>query len=331
VTSLRCSVAAWAPIVSIAQTTSSSLSTLLTSPAGAFTAGWVIFGGILKVFKEVEDHLSADGKQTIAIWLLYAPEASVKHAENWPRTFSKIFDRTFGEHAISPTRFYRSFVMAAVTTLAVFAIWGLVHFGQFRSYWRATPYPFVEYLVPLIAVGWPTTYISVLKSGWLLRWLARRKLQTRGIVIVFADVLITVAIALAAYRFYAFLSHELRESLHASGHGWLIQQIVGQRSGTTVADDLLPSTFMTFDLNAKPGYAPLIAILYASYFTSAWALTYAVAGLLLRTASRLQGPFSALVSWLDIENKPVRAIGIVVASLTMVCFWMTEFVRRLAT
>jgi hypothetical protein len=304
---------------------------LLTSPTGAFVAGCGIFWGLLKIFKAVEENLSADGKQTIAIWLLYAPEVPAKHADNWPRMFSTIFDRTFGEHARSRKRFYRSFLMAAVTSLAVFAIWGLAHFGQLRSYWRATPYPFVEYVIPLVAVGWPTTYISVLKSGWLLRWLARRELQTRAIVIVIADVLVTVAIALAAYRSYALLSHELRESLYASGHGWFIQQIVGQRSGTTVADDILPSTFMTFDLNAKPGYAPLIAILYASYLTSAWALTYAVAGLLLRTARRLEGPFTALVSWLDIENRPVQAIGMVVAALITVCFWVTELVRRLAT
>jgi hypothetical protein len=84
-----------------------TITKLINSPPGVLLAGGVLAGVVWKFFERVEAILNEDTKLEIAVWLLGRKKLSPAF-QNWPGTFTKIFNRVFGPKHLSWKCFWRT-------------------------------------------------------------------------------------------------------------------------------------------------------------------------------------------------------------------------------
>ena len=67
---------------------------------------------------------------------------------------------------------------------------------------------------------------------------------------------------------------------------------------------------------------------YPAFFTSIWLWLYAVSGFLLKAARRFDLGFQWFNSKLDVEKKPLQAIGLVSGAIVAVVYWSFALVAH---
>src|SRR5579864_2007843 len=97
-----------------------TITNIINSPPGVLAAGGVLAGIVWKFFERVENVLSENTKLEIAVWLLGRKNLS-RTFQNWPDTFTKVFDRVFGTSHFSWRCFYRS-VLASFAFAVLVAV-----------------------------------------------------------------------------------------------------------------------------------------------------------------------------------------------------------------
>ena len=123
-----------------------------------FAVGGGLFYGIQKLFKEVEEKLTDDTKLQIAIWLVGVN--TTRTVENWPVTFTKMFDRVFGRQHVTWKCFWRSSI-ASYSALFVSGIVG-AFFTKYNLFKQLAIAP--EFLVTALLGNVFTDYISLLQT-----------------------------------------------------------------------------------------------------------------------------------------------------------------------
>lgn len=97
------------------------------SPAIDLAVGGGLFYGVLKFFKTVEELLTPDTRRSIADWLNRINPS--KPSENWPKTFTGIFDSVFGAKHLS----WRCFARSSVASIAIFVSCAVVQLLRDRT------------------------------------------------------------------------------------------------------------------------------------------------------------------------------------------------------
>jgi hypothetical protein len=289
------------------------LPTGLTALGTRFGVGLGLFYGAVKFFDLVGDRLNEDTRLEIAVWLLGVKTA--ERVQNWPETFTKVFDRLFGTRHLSWKCFWRSCV---ITYLALL-IGGLVYSPELLSFYIP---PFVglvttilQLLFLLIVAGLILLctnalpdYVSLLKSRYLLRFMASQRSFIVMSLLVLFDVLLTLTIGAAGIdlglRFTNFISGG--RPTEALTIRWLIGMYTHPFSLSRMAQE------------GRPEYPMLI---FPAFFTIIWTLLYASSGFLLKTARRFDVGFEWFNRHMDIEKKPLQSIGIVAGVIVAVVYW----------
>lgn len=200
---------------------------------------------------------------------------------NWPDMFSNIFDRVFGERHLSLKCFLRSSV-ASLVTVAIFTLLNST---------RALPWTVIA-SVAFISLF--PNYLSLLETRFVLRWMSRKPSVARNLLGVAIDVIATIVIALAL----GLLSVEF----------WVA---IIERTGlvyTGIAIAMVWSNLL------------VASVVFTSAWASVWLWLYAFSGFGLRALQRLRFPGDWLKSVLDIDNKPIRSLGVVSMILVTVCY-----------
>lgn len=145
---------------------------LLNKPPGQLAAGGVLFGAVFGFFKKVEELLKDSTKVEIARWLrvknLEADLLAVE-AENWPKTFTVIFDRVFGNKHLS----WKCFLRSAAFSLVI----GSVTLLQYRDIYTvssSTEALILSWMVVLITfANVLPDYISLVETRLILSFMSR--------------------------------------------------------------------------------------------------------------------------------------------------------------
>jgi hypothetical protein len=90
---------------------------LINSPPAQLAAGAVLAGTVWKVFERTENLLSGTTKFEVAVWLVGLDLG--KKVINWPSTFSRVFDRVFGERHLSWKCFGRSCLTSFISVVVL--------------------------------------------------------------------------------------------------------------------------------------------------------------------------------------------------------------------
>ncbi len=298
------------------------------SPPGLLTAGGVLAGITWKFFEKVESILSDQTKLEIAGWLRGVDVE--KKVEPWPETFAKVFDRVFGTRHLSWRCFWRSSV-ASVLSVVLVCLFLFAHNPiYFKVIWgNFLAYP-VVWLTCMVVANVIPDYLSLLETRWVL---SRMRITSISAQLVrfarWATLLLLLDIAVT----YLIADLASRSASHLTG--WLYG-IVRKR--------WVDSILQADDRAISPGFVGLVVItasfrlqiiidflenyggriwlwVYPAFFTSIWLWLYVSAGFLVKTARRFQICFDFFNRKVDIEKKPLSAIGLVAGALVAVAYW----------
>jgi hypothetical protein len=220
-----------------------TISKIINSPPGQLAAGGVLAGIVWKFFERVEAVLKDDTKLEIAVWLLDRKKMSPTF-QNWPETFTKVFDRVFGEKHLSEKCFNRSLlasmIVAGITWFYLVATgsspfadsmkFAVGKEGIVRTWsWHAVLIGFMGLTNVL------PDYVSLLGTRYFLFLTSRAKTGTMVAAFVIGDMIVSLVIAFGpSYAVYTLLFADLERAVtlgvesHRLEHVWLMA------NGTTV-------------------------------------------------------------------------------------------------
>lgn len=290
---------------------------LIQSPPGQLAAGGVLAGIVWKCFEHVESVLTDATKFEIAVWLV---GLNAEEKVPWPETFAKVFDRVFGEKHLSWKCFWRSSAISLVLSFILLIV-------RNRSY-----LPHLPSRGFLLAMQLP---ISNILPDYLCLLVTRNCLRLPTFshaVWVQMSVLACDAIFTVYFLQLSFLV-SLLTSL------WAVELLAGFKPFADLFvryyhGDLLYSgeEMMRFHLPMLSNpvlwmrdfwfhllQAPYLYI--GGLFALLWVVLYVGSGTLLKAAKRFDIGFQWFNSKVDIERKPLSAIGLVAGALVAIVYW----------
>lgn len=283
-----------------------------------------ILTGVLILFEKAEDNVKLKTKRAISRWLLNLdPPGAVA---GWPATFEGVFDSVFGERLISWRCFRRSCVASLVSVIIVTLVWGAMHPRDFRTLFLVgvTPLRMGFFSIAFIIANLIPDYISLVESRLVIRLMRRGTSWISTTAYLLLDVGLTALIASVGVRgivelivlyFYALL---YRIVTYSAVQDWIV--------GLTFSYQNLAHFFsgvLTFYYSHWI-FPPFGIFFYSAFFTSVWVWLYALSGATVKLANYLGLGLTHLRTVLDIENKPLRCIGLVTDGLIL-CFLSIQY------
>jgi hypothetical protein len=258
--------------------------------------------------KEVEEKLTDDTKLQIAIWLVGVN--TTRTVENWPVTFTKMFDRMFGRQHVTWKCFWRSCI-ASYSALFVSGIVGafLTKYNLFKHLVIAP-----EFLVTALLGNVFTDYISLLQTRTFLALMNRSSKSHIYVILLVLDALITYSIACIglALSSSAIMIYILWHYNTLADRSIILPYL---RTVWRVIDVAVLSgaLFKSLQMNTM--------FIAPAFFTSIWLWLYAGSGFLLRTARHFDLGFMWFSGKFDIEQKPLQSIGLVAGTVCALAYW----------
>jgi hypothetical protein len=268
-----------------------SITKILESPIAQFTIGLGVFYGVQKFFKEVEEKLNADAK--VEIWMWLAEPHAADAVRRWPDTFTRTFDVVFGTRHLSWRCFSRSCIASAVLATAFYIFPSpAIRFDRWYQ-WALFP-------LQLLLLNALPDYVSLLETRSVLRWMSRSKSRLVWLFGILIDLWATLYIA-SVPAVLIILSES---------SAWDRQQLLGWK---------LLWAMPILGLFDTPQNR---FVVFPAFFTTAWVWLYALSGYAIIAARRLD----AVVRWmnrrLDVEAKPLQAVGLIAAVLSTLVYWV---------
>ncbi len=275
------------------------------------TTGLIIGGVLLAMAWKADDAISLQFKRDLSLWLAGLDPAAVDHTmQRWPAHFAALFDRVFGNKHLSWRCAFRSSIASFVAFLLCTPIFLQAAPGEWA--YLLTEVGGWDTLIRLGIVGAIANllpdYVSLLETRWVIQrmqrtpsiaaqagWLLLDFVATAAIFFLFVGI-VTAAIPNDSWRLI-------------SVNIWLDFELGG--SGLDFIADLVRLSLLS------PVSAPetrLLAIpVWTTYFTTVWVWLYFLAQFLVRLAIPLRRALGSLQYALPIEQRPLRAVGLVMA------------------
>lgn len=294
--------------------TITSVTEFLTKPPARFLAGCALFAIVVKFFSSVEGVLSDDSKLEIAVWLLDLKTA--KKIQSWPTTFAKIFDRVFGERHLS----WRCFWGSSIASYCSLLIIVLMASRELRDLVGKLPQPRGPQFWPLFLMNSIfgnilPDYVSLLKARYLIGLMGKTNGMLARTSLFVLEIVLTCTIG--------FVGALLGTTIH-----WglsLLSSEMGWNARVTMFRHMLPAIPKTVAtvVMSKGGLTYGVAVLffYPAFFVSWWVTSYYIAGMLIIAARRFDIGLGWLTAKVDIEHKPLSAIGYAAGAIVALIWW----------
>ena len=258
-------------------------------------SGLTVFGivtGTAKSFDWLDGMLSDKGRKSIAQWLMNEP-GDASH-DSWAAVFPYLIDRVFGPRVLSIRFFFRSCVASVIAILVVSAMmYGVV--WRVRD-WNFLWYTEIKLLICSIGSNMLPDYWSLVLSRAIVRMMEKRPKPGAIAALLVLDTALTVCIGLASANLGLYILVR---------GGIPLKKLLG---------NLLEVSFLREATLHEAGLAGTLIIFmrilfYSSFFTSVWVWLYVASGVLVKTLQRGRLVWRNISPYLDIENRPLRAMG----------------------
>jgi len=262
--------------------------------------GSIIFiaAAVAKTFDWFDGMVSDEARQALSSQLKKVP--SDDRIDSWASIFPRLIDKVFGDSAWSWKFFARSCLASLIAVALIFAVYA-------RSHPLAHKYPVwlqksagemalldaASFLSRAIVLNFLPDYLSLLVSRTIVRMMAKAPTTTRIFRLLILDTVFTAAISfLAIYVVYL----AIKEIVTGSP-----MQLSGFYSGAiTSLDDIW--RILAFRRLASVYF-------YSAFFTSVWVWLYVLSIYVIRAAHRLRFVWAKITPYLDIDKRPLVAVG----------------------
>jgi hypothetical protein len=271
-----------------------------------FGIGAAVFFSVLKFFEEIEKSLSAETKLEIAVWLLRIPG---KTAESWRSIFPKIFNMVFGEKHFSWKCFRRSCEVTAIVTFIVML--ARTALSPIPKNALSETVSFVLLFVSGVFGSSFPDYMSLWKTRQLLNLTRRLNNPVADFFFLAVDIIASFALAVCA----AFI-----------GTAFLMWMGSAMFQGTILPFGYtVERVWSLFRIDLWTEQLPAVTTVWfiPALFGRLWIVSYVGCGLLLRvTHHHLRTAFEWFKRSFDVENSPLRSIGLVAGVCMAVGYWL---------
>jgi Tfp pilus assembly protein PilF len=274
----------------------------------AFLGTWItIVVGLVSLFQKGEEAMTGRSRNAVRDWILH--ENLAERASNWAAGFKDLFDAIFTEHHFSWVCFYRSSLASAI--LVTILLLGMVGFeimslnelagmGLFADFESAIMGSAYAILFGIL-FNLPVDYASLFQTRWVIQKMAETNRTILHLGFLLLDAVLTISIFFVWAAFIQIIA------LVASGQ-WVelsmsYIQILGE----------VP--FAVFGYIAEGDHI-VTALFISTFFTSVWIWLYAVAGFATQETISLFRGVDWMSEFFDVENRPVQALGLMLAVLT---------------
>jgi len=283
-----------------------------------------------------EDTIHTNKKSKLTRWIksVSIPESF----RTWPVYFIITFDAIFGSRHFKKKCFFRSCVESIAYVFIITIFWGAFHPDVFWAAFFKGPYIEKTYyllIIHTIIINLIPDYVSLFETRKILGYLSENKKFTKLLVILLIDFLLTFLIALTAFVFSLELFAIIKDGhlINPKQHYSLIKMFIQQ---TMIFELNPPGAFGNINTGLKgvsaffpmfdasiffPVRLPGAIWFYSTFFTSIWAYFYAISIIATKILIvPIQG-FKIVKSFLDIDEKPIRSIGLVFIVLFTIVYW----------
>jgi hypothetical protein len=264
---------------------------------------------IAKAFDWLDDLISDESR--VALWYYLADFPSDERIESWASVFPKLIDKVFGRRAISWSFFFRSSIASVLAVSVLFFIIVLplgLNGPQFLS--------ITGLLIVLIALvsNVTTDYVSLIVSRTFIQLIERFPKLHTILILLTLDFAVTAGLGIfcttVAINVFYIVLEVMRICYGYSTLGDLPNNlsILLSPSSWNLAHTyhLLFRADTTHDIH----FTAVVRVFFLSgFFTSVWLWIYIVSIFAIKAFHRIEPRWLTLLPYLNIEKKPMQAIG----------------------
>lgn len=248
--------------------------------AGAFPA-------VYKWFSFIEDRTSPEARKEISAWLkrLEIPNPALTVSNSVAQAYGGLYgSRQFSIRCLWRVALFST--IALLISMTLLGAWKPVLFGPDRFIWTRLV------VVMFVFLNIPAEYVAVGTTRLLLSKLRGPAIEMRtGLWLLACDVLVKIVLVILAIVIYSILDN----------------------------GNLRFRRFSPFDLiqiAISGAFSVINASLLAMLLGSLWIWMYYFSLLLIRKAGRGNVALNWMRWFLDIENQPIRSVGLVTATIS---------------
>ena len=250
----------------------------MSSVLALFLSWLSITGSIYGLFIKLDVVLHKQKKEALTTWLQAKPFSA--SSSNWPNTFVSLFDDVFTKKHFTVKCFLRSILASIFSLGVILLIWWIVAPEQGKRLF--SPYNLLQIFAISVFLNPLPDYLSLLESRWLIQWMTRSRSGALKLVMLVLDAVVT---------FFIFVLFS-----------WVIIKLFR----TEHVPDF--QEYILFSLEGLAFKENIGVFVQTTFFTSVWVWLYAFSGFLLKL-------IAPLLSWLNIEEKPLHSMGSVLIVL----------------
>lgn len=280
----------------------------------AFFGTWMaVCVGVMGLFREGEKVMSAESRVAVSDWLLQENFAD-RHA-NWPGTFVALFDALYTRDHLSWTCFRRSAVTSVLVVTVLFA--GFAAFGLITLPTTLSDLAEIAVLLGLpVALNIMIDYVSLFETRWVLGQMSATDYTAEHVGYLGVDLVLTALCVILPVSVLQIFGLGVMTEFSAWTSAFWYQ----------LGSALLNMMELFVKTTAEGlGEIPRVmsVMLYSTMFTSVWVWCYALAGGVLRVFQPVLESLDWLKRHLNVEARPVHAMGMLLALLISLGFAVT--------
>ncbi|MBI4378601.1 MAG: hypothetical protein HY578_05830 [Nitrospinae bacterium] len=259
-----------------------------------------------------------------------------KQIASWPEQLVEIFDSIFGKRHLSWQCFRYSCLASLVSVLIVTLLWWTLRPLQFKVFWEsgALPDALLSVYLVAVAINLIPDYLSLIETRWLIKMIGKAPRTPRIIAFLGMDIILNALISLTFIAFSLVVVYIVKiifptfsklpdygpTSIRSLMFRVVEHNFTLQDYWLWLTHFLRNSIPLTTDIVGEP--SPGIWF-YSTFFTSVWAWLYALASFFVKLGEQLNIGLKWFRGVFDIENKPLRSLGMIaillITLLYLVC------------
>jgi hypothetical protein len=274
----------------------------------------VVFGTIVAVSEGLERASSKQAKRDFSNFLL-STDFSVLSLR-LPKAIEELFERLFGKRHFSAQCILRSATFSVTAILFLLALGFLTHFSYFKTmpaFIAEHPGFRVKYFGYIFWSLLPD-YFNLYKTRLIIRWTTMY--NSPSIVLLFIllfDVILAYLIFGSLYFFFECLNMEYQLVALGAINVFGFPSTVLWIFSINIIDELFISLHTLGILMRGPTANEVAVLFYAGFLPSMWLWLYTSAMIVTQTLQKTKGLIRSLVYFLDVEEHPIRSVGLVAA------------------
>jgi hypothetical protein len=286
-----------------------------------FTTGLVLAGLIWKIAEMVEGVLSADTKLRIAVWLLDQKPVSTM-IQRWPDTFRDVFFAIFGKRFLSWKCFLRSCIYSICASLIMSTLICFDTYRRFEGFalpeWRNGVFAVGITTIVLFTINVLPDYLSLGETRFILWILKPRRSFWFVVFVLICDLGFSLAgpfyLGMTLIHWDPVLPFPFNRMVMWVGESLFYEMYKDYRLGVSAVPSSSEVAMLT--------HLHRVVWAYPSILMSAWIWLYVVASILIKLGHRFDIGFAWFNRHMNIEEKPLQSIGIVLGGIVAVICWV---------